>query len=76
MVKEIVDRLRSERIKQRMTMKELATKSRVSVKHICDIENSNTTPTIDTLQKLANGLGLEINFKVSDLDDHLKASSQ
>ena len=74
MVKEIVDRLRSERIKQRITMKELASKSSISVKHICDIENSKTTPTIDTLQKLANGLGLEIDFNISD--SHQKASGQ
>ncbi|WP_373845228.1 helix-turn-helix domain-containing protein [Clostridium sp.] len=65
MIREIVDKLTSIRIKNKMTMDELSLKSGVSQKHISNIENHKATPTVETLNKLANGLGVDIQLTIN-----------
>ncbi|APM37321.1 helix-turn-helix domain-containing protein [Clostridium kluyveri] len=66
MLREIVDELTSIRIKNKITMDELSLRSGVSQKHISNIENHRATPTIETLNKIANGLGVDIQLKISN----------
>ncbi|QEK12622.1 helix-turn-helix transcriptional regulator [Crassaminicella thermophila] len=64
MINEIINNLKSIRIKNRITMVELSNKTGISQKHISNIENFKTTPSIDTLQKLADGLGYKIELSL------------
>ncbi|MCM0757407.1 helix-turn-helix transcriptional regulator [Sporomusa sphaeroides DSM 2875] len=64
MIREIVEQLKTERIKIKMPMDVLSQLSGVSQKHISNIENGKAVPTIDTLSKLAEPLGLKINIDV------------
>lgn len=50
------------RISANMTQKELAEKSGVRQSNISRIESGACTPTIATLQALANGLGKELSI--------------
>lgn len=61
MVEQIISQLKRERIRQNMTLGDLALKSKVSVKHICNIENGKAMPSLDVLEKLAAALGIEIH---------------
>jgi transcriptional regulator with XRE-family HTH domain len=70
MVDIIADQLRIERHAQRLTLEELANRSGVSVKHICNIENKKTKPTLEILGKLAEAMDVQINVHLS------KGSSQ
>lgn len=64
MIKEVVDKLKAFRITSKITHEELSSMTGVSQKHISNIENHKVTPTVETLQKLAKGLGLEINLEL------------
>lgn len=66
MVREIVDKLKAIRVANKISQEELARVTGVSQKHISNIENHKDTPTIETLQKLAQGLGVEISLKLLD----------
>ena len=68
MIKEIVAQLKSVRIKNKVSMTELSEKTGVSQKHISNIENNKTKPTIETLEKLSKGLGLEIDLSLKGDD--------
>ncbi|MQL53628.1 helix-turn-helix domain-containing protein [Desulfofundulus thermobenzoicus] len=74
MVKEIVDNLRAIRVANKISQEELARATGVSQKHISNIENHKDTPTIETLQKLARGLGVEISLKLLD-KNHIEADA-
>ena len=52
------------RIEMRMTQKELSEKTGIRQSNISRIENGNCSPTVETLEKIAQGLGkkLEIRF--------------
>ena len=62
---EVMHALIEARIKSNMTQKELSEKSGIRQSNISRIENGTCSPTIATLQALANGLGKElvISFK-------------
>ena len=62
---EIMHALVNARINSNMTQKELSIRSGVRQSNISRIENGTCSPTIDTLQALAAGLGKElvISFK-------------
>gem|GEM_PF-6021810 len=64
MLKKVVEVIRSERLKQQKTMEELSLISGVSKKQICNIENGKVTPEIETLNKLAQSLGLVIDINI------------
>lgn len=63
MLKKIAETIRIERLRRKMTLRELSEVSTVSIKQICDIENGKVNPNLKTLEKLARPLGLEINAK-------------
>ena len=52
------------RIEMRMPQKELSEKTGIRQSNISRIENGNCSPTVETLEKIAEGLGkkLEIRF--------------
>ena len=62
---EIMHALVDARISQNLTQKELAEKSGVRQSNISRIENGSCSPTIATLEALANGMGkkLVISFE-------------
>lgn len=62
---EVMHALIEARINSNMTQKELAVKSGVRQSNISRIENGTCSPTVATLQALAEGLGkqLVISFK-------------
>ncbi|MFZ5642508.1 MAG: helix-turn-helix transcriptional regulator [Bacillota bacterium] len=64
MLKTIIETIRIERLRRKMTLKELSVASTVSVKQICDIENEKANPSLNTLDKLARPLGLKIKVEI------------
>jgi transcriptional regulator with XRE-family HTH domain len=71
MLKKIIETIRIERLRQKMTLKELSEVSTVSVKQICEIENEKVTPSLKTLEKLAQPLGFEIKVYITTADNKL-----
>lgn len=57
------------RTEQGMSLQQLATRSDVSGPAIHKIERSDMVPTITTLLKLSNALGVPVNFFIEDGDD-------
>lgn len=68
MIKQLVHCIKAERINQKITMEELSLKSGVSQKHISNIENEKVVPTLETLKKIAESLGFEINVRLEARD--------
>ena len=67
MVKKIVGKkLKATRLKNDMTIQELALSSRVSSNMISRIERGLTIPSVEILMKLANTFGMSINYFVED----------
>lgn len=54
--------IKEERLKKRLTQKELSRLSGISQSHISDIENDVKSPTIRTIEKIASAL------KINPLD--------
>lgn len=56
------------RIRKRMNMtqEELATKMEISQSYLSDIENGRKNPSIKTVKKLADGLGVSVNELFND----------
>ena len=63
--REYIKAIIAARIEQNLTQKELAQKTGIRQSNISRIENGNSSPTIATLQQLANGMGktLHIEFR-------------
>lgn len=61
MLHKLIKQIKATRISKGITLDELSEKSGVSKKHISNIENLKSNPTIETLVKLAKPLGLEIS---------------
>lgn len=69
MVKKLIGKkLKSTRLKNDMTIQELATRSRVSSNMISRIERGLTTPSVEILVKLANAFGMSINYFVQEAE--------
>ena len=67
MVKRIIGKkLKETRLKNDMTIQELAVSSRVSSNMISRIERGLTIPSVEILMKLANTFGMSINFFVEN----------
>ena len=67
MVKKIIGKkLKATRLKNDMTIQELAERSRVSSNMISRIERGLTIPSVEILMKLANAFGMSINFFVEE----------
>ena len=67
--KEIQQLIVSERIKQKVTQKELAHRTGLSQANISNIENGVTRPTIDSLQKIAEALGKRLLVCFEESED-------
>ena len=50
------------RLEQHMTQKELAQKTGIRQSNISRIESGSTSPTVETLARIAAGLGKELNI--------------
>lgn len=67
MVKKIIGKkLKSTRLKNDLTIQEVAKSSGVSSNMISRIERGLTIPSVEILMKLANAFGMSINFFVED----------
>jgi len=67
MVKKIIGKkLKATRLKNDMTIQELAKSSGVSSNMISRIERGLTIPSVEILMKLANAFGMSINYFVED----------
>ena len=80
MVIETVNKLKTIRLTKKITHDELSKETGISQKHISNIENHKAIPSIETLHKLANGLGVEMILDLfekqptksnSEIDAHL-----
>jgi len=60
------EKLKNTRIKHDMTIQELAVSSRVSANMISRIERGLTTPSVDTMMKLATTFGLSLSYFVEE----------
>lgn len=60
---EVMKALIEARTKQNMTQKELAERSGIRQSNISRIEKGVSSPNISTLQKLAEGLGMNLQVK-------------
>ncbi len=63
MVKKVIEKIDAERIKQKLTLKELSLKSGVSEKHISQINTGKTNPTLEVINKLAVALNVDLDVK-------------
>lgn len=69
MVKKLIGKkLKSTRLKNDMTIQELAESSKVSSNMISRIERGLTIPSVEILMKLANAFGMSINYFVEEAE--------
>lgn len=69
MVKKLIGKkLKTTRLKNDMTIQELAARSRVSSNMISRIERGLTTPSVEILMKLAGAFGMSINYFVEEAE--------
>ncbi|MGG1518756.1 helix-turn-helix transcriptional regulator [Paenibacillus oryzisoli] len=66
------DRLRTERLKLKLSQEQLAELSGISSTFMGHIERAERTPSLETVIKLANALGVTVD---SLLQDSIKATS-
>lgn len=59
----IIDKLKSERKSQNISMRQLAEMSDVAFTNIYSIENGKTSPSLVTAEKIANALGKKITIE-------------
>ena len=69
MVKKLIGKkLKATRLRNDMTIQELAENSKVSSNMISRIERGLTTPSVEILVKLANAFGMSINYFVEEAE--------
>lgn len=69
MVKKLIGKkLKATRLKNDMTIQELAQRSKVSSNMISRIERGLTIPSVEILMKLASAFGMSINFFVEEAE--------
>lgn len=71
--KELISTLKSRRESLRVTQEKLALLSGVGLRTLKEIETGKGNPTLQTLQKLADTLGLELCFKIKNLTHNNEA---
>lgn len=67
--KELVAALKTRRKKMRLTQEDWAAKSGITQERISDYERGKAIPGIDSANKLAKGLGLDLVLVVPKFDD-------
>lgn len=60
---EVIRALVGARIEQNLTQKQLAERTGIRQSNISRIENGSCSPTIATLQQLANGMGKKLHIE-------------
>lgn len=60
---EIIKQIIKERATQHITQEELAKRTGLTQSNISRLESGNYNPTIEFLQKIANGLGKELHIE-------------
>lgn len=60
---EVIRALIGARIEQNLTQEQLAQRSGIRQSNISRIENGTCSPTISTLQQLANGMGKKLHIE-------------
>ncbi len=60
---EVIRALISARIEQNLTQEQLAQRTGIRQSNISRIENGSCSPTIATLQQLANGMGKKLHIE-------------
>ncbi len=69
MIKQLVGKkLKSTRLRNDMTIQDLADRSKVSSNMISRIERGLTVPSVEILMKLANAFGMSINYFVEEAE--------
>ncbi len=69
MVKKLIGKkLKATRLKNDMTIQDLASRSKVSSNMISRIERGLTVPSVEILMKLADAFGMSINFFVEEAE--------
>ncbi len=69
MIKQLVGRkLKATRLRNDMTIQDLADRSKVSSNMISRIERGLTVPSVEILMKLANAFGMSINYFVEEAE--------
>ncbi len=58
------------RLEAGLSQRELAERAGVTQSEIARIESGKREPSIPTLQKILAGAGLELRFRLDELDDH------
>jgi hypothetical protein len=64
---EIIETIKSRRIALHVNQETLSLLSGVGLRTLKEIESGKGNPTLLTIQKLADALGLDLCFKVKDL---------
>jgi transcriptional regulator with XRE-family HTH domain len=64
---EIIETIKSRRIALHVNQETLSLLSGVGSRTLKEIESGKGNPTLSTIQKLADALGLDLCFKVKDL---------
>lgn len=60
---EIIEQIIRERAAQNITQKELAERTGLKQSNISRLESGNYNPSVEFLQKIANGLGKELHIE-------------
>ena len=68
---EIIDQLKSIRMSEKVTQKELANKCGLTQANISNIEKGIAKPTIDSLKKIADALGKRLRIEFDDREELL-----
>ena len=61
--REYIKAIIAARLEQNMTQKELAERTGIRQSNISRIENGNCSPTVATLQQIANGIGKKLHIE-------------
>lgn len=59
----ISQELKQLRIKQGITLQEMAEKLEVTKQAVCSLENPNSSPSINTIEKYCKAIGMEFAIK-------------
>lgn len=60
------------RKQKKWSQEELAFSSNINKNYLCDIENGRRNPTLDVLSKIANGLGISLEFLFKGIQDFVE----
>lgn len=65
--KSIVESLKNRRIRLQVTQETLSLLTQVSLRTVKQLESGKGNPTLETIQKLANVLGLELRLEIKNI---------